>query len=66
MTIKGKAMNDRSEQAPITRSEDTRPITVEKVDSVALARLIEEVRNEGAGQLGSPTAYNRTYHRHNR
>jgi len=66
MTMKGKAMNDRTERTPITRSEDIRPLTVEKIDSVALARVIEEVRNEGAGPLGSPTIYNRTYHRHNR
>ena len=31
--------------------------------SVALDRLIEEVHNSEAT---SPTAYNRTYHRHNR
>ena len=33
------------------------------MSSVALGRLIEEVRN---GEATSPTAYNRTYHRHNR
>lgn len=38
----------------------------EYVDSVALTRLIEEVRNRGDGEIDSPTAYNRTYHRHNR
>ena len=64
--MKGTAMNDRAQEDAFSRSEDTRPLTVELVDSVALARLIEEVRNEGAGPLGSPTAYNRTYHRHNR
>ena len=31
--------------------------------SVALDRLIEEVRD---GEATSPTAYNRTYNRHNR
>jgi hypothetical protein len=66
MMRKETAMTDSTEQAPITPSEDTRRLTVEKIDSVALARLIEEVRNEGAGSLGSPTTYNRTYHRHNR
>lgn len=38
----------------------------EYVDSVALTRLIEEARNPGDGEIDSPTAYNRTYHRHNR
>jgi hypothetical protein len=66
MTLKGTTMNDRAREDAFNRSEDSRPLTVESVDSVALARLIEEVRNEGAGPLGSPTAYNRTYHRHNR
>ena len=36
------------------------------VSSVALARLIEEVQNSGDGKFVSPTAYNRTYNRHNR
>ena len=35
------------------------------LDSVALARLIEEVRNTGKERLDA-TAYNRIYHRHNR
>lgn len=35
-------------------------------DSVALARLVEEVRSDRVGEPFSPTAYNRTYHRHNR
>ena len=34
------------------------------IDSAALARLVEEVRNKG--ETVSSTAYNRTYHRHNR
>lgn len=33
------------------------------IDSVALARLLDEVRNE---EPVSTTAYNRTYNRHNR
>ena len=36
------------------------------VDSVALTRLIEEVRNRGDAEIDSPTAYNRTHNRHNR
>ena len=35
-------------------------------DSVALKRLIAEVRNEGTPATGQSTAYNRTYNRHNR
>ncbi len=33
------------------------------LDSAALARLMEEVRNDA---VSSPTAYNRTHNRHNR
>lgn len=36
------------------------------MSSVALARLVEEVQNNGDGGPASATAYNRTYHRHNR
>ncbi|WP_174296887.1 YhhA family cyclophane-containing RiPP [Sphingomonas bacterium] len=39
-----------------------RPTTVQ-LDSVALARLMEEVRNSTESQ---PTAYNRMHNRHNR
>lgn len=39
-------------------------VDLDSVESAALARLIEEVRNE---ERAMPiTAYNRTYHRHNR
>lgn len=34
-----------------------------KVNSAALARLIEEVRNN---RVSAPTAYNRMHNRHNR
>ncbi len=40
-------------------------IDVNAIDSAALARLVEEVRNPG-DQAVHATAYNRTYHRHNR
>jgi len=40
-------------------------VGIQPLDSVALARLIEEVRNTGDEGLDA-TAYNRTYHRHNR
>jgi hypothetical protein len=38
-------------------------IDIETIDSVALRRLIEEVRR---GELTQTGAYNRVYHRHNR
>lgn len=34
-----------------------------KLDSAALARLVDEVRNEA---VSAPTAYNRVHNRHNR
>jgi len=34
-----------------------------QLDSVALARLLQEVRN---GAVSAPTAYNRQHNRHNR
>ncbi len=46
--------------APTPKTIDLKPL-----DSIALARLIEEVRNTGEERL-DVTAYNRTYHRHNR
>ncbi len=41
-------------------------IQLESINSAALTRLIEEVRNDGNGEPTVSTAYNRTYHRHNR
>ena len=55
-------------------------IDLDKIDSVVLRRLIEEVRNDQAegiadynrtynrwmGTPGQPSKYNRTYNRHNR
>ena len=35
-------------------------------DSVALQRLIAEVRQRDADEIADTTLYNRTYHRHNR
>jgi hypothetical protein len=48
------------------RADDSKSLDIESISSAALARLIEEVRNDSVGQLAAPTAYNRTYHRHNR
>ena len=41
-------------------------IQLESINSAALARLIEEVRNGGNGESTASATYNRTYHRHNR
>ena len=46
-----------------TAEQRSLPIAGEDVDSVTLARLIEEVRNEGAN-VGRN--YDRTHNRHNR
>lgn len=40
----------------------TLPVNLDKIESVALRRIIEEVR---AGET-QPSRYNRVYHRHNR
>ena len=54
-------------------TQSTRPQTSERPDidpktlpSTALARLIEEVRNDPPPKMASAANYNRTYHRHNR
>jgi hypothetical protein len=44
---------------------DFSTLTVRDLGSVALARIIEEVRVSDSDRLDT-TAYNRTYHRHNR
>lgn len=46
-----------------TLREQDEYLSAEFVDSAALARLIEEVRNEGANVSRS---YDRTHNRHNR
>lgn len=49
-----------------TRTEaDCPPLELDLIDSVALQRLIDEVRSDPTHIVGA-TAYNRTYHRHNR
>lgn len=55
-------LDARNVDLPCEIESATLDIQVEK--SVALRRLIEEVRNEPASIAA--TAYNRTYHRHNR
>ena len=56
-----------TELDPKAFAADAEPksIRLASIDSAALARLIEEVRNTGDGPV-DVTAYNRTYHRHNR
>jgi hypothetical protein len=43
-----------------------RTVGLKPIESAALARLIEEVRNTRGVGVADATAYNRTYHRHNR
>ncbi|MGA9580761.1 MAG: YhhA family cyclophane-containing RiPP [Allosphingosinicella sp.] len=50
------------EATPIPAPKDVAPDPL-GVDSVVLARLLEEVRNNMAS---APTAYNRMHNRHNR
>jgi hypothetical protein len=51
---------------PSQTATDDLDLDLDAVDSVALRRLIEEVRNSGGPGTADGTAYNRTYHRHNR
>jgi hypothetical protein len=54
------------QRPPVENSSEKDPrleIKLADIDSVALRRLIEEVRAGGAHPLSS---YNRIYHRHNR
>ena len=55
----------------MTKSQEPRVVEdldlqLKNMGSKALARLVEEVRNDGNDESVSPTAYNRAYHRHNR
>lgn len=47
---------------------DAKPAAMDlpPIDSVALQRLIEEVRRSEVDGQADMTVYNRTYHRHNR
>lgn len=58
-------MTDTQELQKNTEDEALE-IGLEDISSIALARLIEEVRNDDTQETVSTTAYNRTYHRHNR
>ena len=51
-------------KSPSTKDRnDLLEIDVSEISSPALARLVEEVRNDETAKFG---AYNRSYHRHNR
>lgn len=53
---------DTMEAMPIPAPKEVAPDAV-SVDSIVLARLLEEVRNNLAS---APTAYDRVHNRHNR
>ena len=48
---------------PVATTEKPADAHSLKLDSAALARLMEEVRNDA---VSAPTAYNRMHNRHNR
>ena len=58
-------MPDSPKVDPVKEPEGNPP-DFDAAGSVALQRLIEEVRNENVPYPGQSTPYNRTYHRHNR
>lgn len=55
-----------SELEPMRLPKNAEGAECKSLTSVALARLIDEVRHAGDGTITDLTAYNRTYHRHNR
>ena len=64
-TAKGAEMTE-NDRVTAPQGRDTAKLLeldVDKIDSPALARLIEEIRND---EPASTRAYDRTYFRHNR
>lgn len=61
-------MSDITENSHTLDNQDKEnlDLRLESIPSVALRRIVEEVRNEGESEFLESTAYNRTYHRHNR
>jgi hypothetical protein len=55
---------NQARKAPQPTPGSSSHVELPAIESAALARLVEEVRN--GERCPSPTAYNRTYHRHNR
>ena len=51
------------ETTKFRNNEETADTQSLKLESAALSRLLDEVRNN---QVSAPTAYNRTHNRHNR
>ena len=58
-------MADKNDSA-LQQVPESLDVKLEQISSTALARLIDEVRNDSKDKLVSATTYNRTYHRHNR
>lgn len=56
----------RNDPNPFPLTEPSAAIDLPPVDSVALQRLIAEVRQQDRQEPFDTTLYNRTYHRHNR
>lgn len=56
----------RNDPSAFPRTESAAVIDLPPVDSVALQRLIAEVRQQDCEGPFDTTLYNRTYHRHNR
>jgi hypothetical protein len=52
--------HETDERATLDDSSDLTP----KIDSIAIQRMIEEVRSGEA--IGTPASYNRTHNKHNR
>ena len=57
--------NESTDPGPVPAPKDLE-LRVKSLGSAALARLIDEVRNDDPEEPFPPTAYNRMYHRHNR
>ena len=57
--------NESTDPEPVPAPEKLE-LRMKSLGSAALARLIDEVRNDDPEEPASPTAYNRMYHRHNR
>lgn len=56
----------RNEPIATPHDERSNRMDLPPIDSVALQRLIEEVRQQDSGGPFDTSLYNRTYHRHNR
>ena len=66
MNKEGEDLMSDNKGPAVPENWDELDIQLESVNSAALARLVEEVRNDVSSDPITPNAYNRTYHRHNR